>query len=1100
MAVISLLVSSASTQNDACQIGPYFNIYVNVAPGQCDGCTSGGLTCWPCINTTDQFYLDAGLTQLVPDGYYSNEQATNSYATWYVVGGFPQPGGYTGCGVQPTPTPTPSVTPVNPTPTVTPTVTTTPSTTPNPVTPTPTPSTTPREVNFKTLATDFQTLANFHKQLNSFGLGDIDQLTYWTEQRLKETNEHYNSPYYPLLYVVPSKVENDLQYKVWEFNTTVSDIVEDSLQNNEDTLSDTLQILQDIISQFRLSVSNVLGNYYDKYYVDDDVVCTPFLGEEDDNLNGWNGLLRIKTMTALDRCAAAFREWTGSSITHPDGINLKTFTDDFRILADYHKQIQSFGFGKMDEFTYWNEMRLKEYNTHYNSPYYPYFFVVPQDVIQKFGFMEYKFSFIVSDIIQRDLANQVDVLSDTLQIMDDILGQFRLSVYESLGNFNELYYLNTPITCTPFLEKYDDLLGGWVAEVTIGVKTPLDRCDAPFEPWTSPTPTQTPTMTPSASVTPTTTTTPTMTPTTTETPTQTPTQTPTPTCPVTTQYLEVDLQSNAKFKLILWNQPDFTSPATANCNYIISGAAYGSFGTVYYGQETIDAGQHQHSFDLAPVFQPGEDVVAFDVFSYTLSGCPCPVNLILPVGPTPTPSPTSTATPTPTNTMTPTNTETPTQTPTMTPTNTETPTNTPTPTNTETPTPTQTPTSTAAGATPTPTTTETPTPTPSATPGPIFFSGQGFNGAVNTIGKIPNSNQLYIGGNYTQYPSGTTRNRLVRVNQDGTPDNTFQIGTGFNQSVTIVVVDPTTEKVYVGGQFTNYSGVAANKLVRLNTDGTRDTTFDIGTGFGGTGTGFIYDIAIQPDGKVVCVGSFTGFTGTSVGKIVRLNTDGSRDTSFQITSGFTGPTTSFNAVNVIIDSDNKILVGGQMTGFSSTSIGRFVRLNSDGTLDTAFQANAGTGFDSFAYGGIHQLSNGQYIVCGDFTGYNGVVINRGITRINNDGTRDTTWSGATVSNAILSSAMDSQQNIYVYGSFTNFGGVTSQNFLGKFTSGGTRDLTYTFSPGYNVLPASIGSSFIKVENSGSIMSVGAFTAFSGQTGINRILRQRPTGGSLRNFT
>jgi hypothetical protein len=393
--------------------------------------------------------------------------------------------------------------------------------------PTPTPSPTPKEVNFKTLATDFETLANLHKQLNSFGLGDIDQLTYWTQSRLKEENTEYQSPYYPLLYIVPSKVENDLQYKVWEFNTTVSDIVEDSLQNDEDTLSDTLQILQDVISQFRLSTTNVLGNYYDKYYVDDEVVCTPFLGEQDDDLNGWNGLLRIKTMTSLDRCAAAFNEWTGASITHPNGINLKTFTDDFRILSDYHKQIQSYGFGKMDEFTYWNEMRLKEDNTSFNSPYYPYFYVIPNDVIQKFGFMEYKFTFIVSDIIQRSLENQVDVLSDTLQIMDDILGQFRLSVTNSLGNFNELYYLNTPIVCTPFLEKYDDLLGGWVAEITIEVKTPLDRCDAPFNSFVSPTPSPTPTNTPGL-VTPTQTPSPTQTPTNTATPSQTPTNTPTP--------------------------------------------------------------------------------------------------------------------------------------------------------------------------------------------------------------------------------------------------------------------------------------------------------------------------------------------------------------------------------------------------------------------------------------------------------------------------------------------------------------------------------------------------------------------------------------------
>jgi hypothetical protein len=431
-----------------------------------------------------------------------------------------------------TPTVTPSVTPTNTqTPSVTPTNTQTPSVTPTTPPPSPTPSSTPKEFNFKTIATDFQILANFHKQLNSFGLGDIDQLTYWTQSRLKEDNTTYNSPYYPLLYVVPSKVMNDLQYKVWEFNTTVSDIVEDSLQNNEDTLSDTLQILQDVISQFRWSTSNVLGNYYDKYWVDDEVLCTPFMGEQDDNLNGWNGLLKIKTMTALDRCAAAFNTWTGASITHPDGINFKTFTDDFRVLADYHKQIQSFGVGKMDEFTYWNEMRLKEYNEHFNSPYYPYFYVIPNDVTQNFGFMEYKFTFIVSDIIQRDLANQVDVLSDTLQIMDDILGQFRLSVTDSLGNFNELYYLDTPITCVPFLEKYDDLLGGWVADVMIKVMTPLDRCDAAFNSWLTPTPTATPTNTPSNTPTGTPGATPTNTPTNTETstPTPTPTNTETPT-------------------------------------------------------------------------------------------------------------------------------------------------------------------------------------------------------------------------------------------------------------------------------------------------------------------------------------------------------------------------------------------------------------------------------------------------------------------------------------------------------------------------------------------------------------------------------------------
>ena len=1046
MSVISFLVSSASTQNDACEIGPYFLVYADdsFSPNQCDGCTGAGLTCWACLSTSQQVFSNSGMTIPVGSGYYMNEMAPGNYATWSIIGGFPEGGGFTGCGVQPTPTPTPSETPVFPTPTVTPTNTGTPTQTPTNPAPSPTPSSTPKEVNFKTIAVDFQNLANFHKQLNSFGLGDIDQLSYWTQSRLKEDNTTSNSPYYPLLYIVPSKVENDLQYKVWEFNTTVSDIVEDNIQNNEDTLSDTLQILQDVVSQFRLSVSNVFGNYYDKYWVDDDVLCTPFLGEQDDNLNGWNGLLKIKTMTALDRCAAAFNTWTGSPIQHPDGINLKTFTDDFRVLADYHKQIQSFGFGKMDEFTYWNEMRLKEYNEHFNSPYYPYFFVVPQDVTQKFGFMEYKFTFIISDIIQRDLENQVDVLSDTLQIMDDILGQFRLSVTESLGNFNNLYYLNTPITCTPFLEKYDDLLGGWVAEVMIEVEIPLNRCDAPFEPWTSPTPTATPTGTPAAptpSVTSTNTSTPT--PTVTGTATQTPTPTETLTATPTPTNTETPT-------------PTVTGTATQTPT-------------------------------------PTETLTATPTETPTMT----PTNTQTQ---TPTNTETPTSTPTETPTMTPTNTET--STPTVTPTNTETTTPTMTPTNTETPTQTptvtqtSTPTSTPAGGTPTPTTTETPTPTPSATPGPVYFSGQGFNQQVQAISTVYGTNKLYIGGAFTQYPSGSTLNRIVRVNQDGTRDTGFQIGTGFSSTVNVIKEDTSTGNIYVGGLFTNYSGVGVNRIVRLKSDGFIDTTFNIGTGFINAS---VNDIAIQSDGKIVVVGGFSGYNGTTVGKIIRINSDGTRDTGFQNTSGFTGAAGVNNPQNVIVDQNGKIVVAGQMTGFSTTTIGRFIRLNSDGTMDTAFQANAGTGFNSFAYGGVNQQSTGKYIVCGDYTQYNGTNINRGITRINDDGTRDTTWSGTTVNNFILSSRIDSQDNVYVMGGFTSFGGVSTRNFLGKFTSGGTIDTTFVYAPGLNAQPTIPGVPIL-VENSGSIMFGGGFTSYSGQTGINRILRTDPTAKSLRSFT
>jgi len=234
------------------------------------------------------------------------------------------------------------------------------------------------------------------------------------------------------------------------------------------------------------------------------------------------------------------------------GLNLKNIVADFQLLADRHKQINSFGFGDTDEFTYQVDRRDKEVNPSDQAPYYPYFYVVPSNVIQEFNFMTYEFQLIVSDIMKRDMDNMTDILSDTLQIMNDIISMFRLSYTEANGNYNEFYYVDEAVTLIPFIERYEDLLCGYSATLRIKTRTPLDRCvaafnDFPADPCVSPTPTNTPsptstevivssptptptnTETPTQTPTPTNTETPTQTPTNTETPTQTPTNTSTPT-------------------------------------------------------------------------------------------------------------------------------------------------------------------------------------------------------------------------------------------------------------------------------------------------------------------------------------------------------------------------------------------------------------------------------------------------------------------------------------------------------------------------------------------------------------------------------------------
>lgn len=106
--VLSFLVSSGSTQEVACGIGPYFYVYAEDL-GNCAGCLPS--TCWACLTTSQQVYSDPLLTIPVGTGYYMNEtQSGGPFQTWYIVGGFPQGAGFTSCPFGPTPSPTATIT------------------------------------------------------------------------------------------------------------------------------------------------------------------------------------------------------------------------------------------------------------------------------------------------------------------------------------------------------------------------------------------------------------------------------------------------------------------------------------------------------------------------------------------------------------------------------------------------------------------------------------------------------------------------------------------------------------------------------------------------------------------------------------------------------------------------------------------------------------------------------------------------------------------------------------------------------------------------------------------------------------------------------
>jgi len=167
---------------------------------------------------------------------------------------------------------------------------------------------------------------------------------------------------------------------------------------------------------------------------------------------------------------------------------------------------------------------------------------------------------------------------------------------------------------------------------------------------------------------------------------------------------------------------------------------------------------------------------------------------------------------------------------------------------------------------------------------------------------------VLLGGNFTTI-AGVSRNRIARLNSDGSLDTGFNPGTGANNNVWALAVQ-FDGKVLVGGEFTTMDGVSRNRIVRLNSDGSLDTGFNPGTG----ANGIVLALAQQPNGKVLIGGAFTTIAGVSRNYIARLNADGSLDTTFESSSG---PNLQVNTM--ALQSDGKVLVSRRSTACRGTA-------------------------------------------------------------------------------------------------------------------------------------------------------------------------------------
>jgi uncharacterized delta-60 repeat protein len=391
------------------------------------------------------------------------------------------------------------------------------------------------------------------------------------------------------------------------------------------------------------------------------------------------------------------------------------------------------------------------------------------------------------------------------------------------------------------------------------------------------------------------------------------------------------------------------------------------------------------------------------------------------------------------------------------------------------------------------------------------------NGTVNSIAVQADGKILVGGGFTTLQPTGavnaTTRNRIARVNADGTLDGTlvtdFNPNANGNLNAIAVQADG---KILAGGQFSMLTpnggaAVTRNHIARLNPGGTLDQTLNLNL----DSAGFVYAIALQPDGKILIGGAFTSVLGVPRSRLARLSTDGTLDTAFD-------PNVNGDVRSIAVQADGKILVGGFFStlspnGGATVTRHSIARLNSDGTLDgtlvTDFNPNANGGLNAIAV-----QADGKILLGGDFTtlqpngAVNATTRNR-IARVNQDGTLDTVFD-PNANNAVNSIVAQADGKILVGGDFQppdNFDppfpsptpGIGGQYYSGIARLDATTGAADSFNPNpdyfdHFVYPVSS----IAVQADGNILVGGSFSFFGGE-GRNDIARLNPITGAADSF-
>lgn len=340
------------------------------------------------------------------------------------------------------------------------------------------------------------------------------------------------------------------------------------------------------------------------------------------------------------------------------------------------------------------------------------------------------------------------------------------------------------------------------------------------------------------------------------------------------------------------------------------------------------------------------------------------------------------------------------------------------------------------------------------------FNANGANSIVNQVLPLSSGNLLMV-GSFTDYASfASTKqpiNRIVMTSSNGAYINTLASKDGANGALTSILQLPSGQFM-VGGSFNAFNKrKGLNSLVRLNSNGSIDTTivelvnitplqpqnsYDTVSKFNGGVSGAISKVYLF-NNQLILQGRFNNYAEffyerstrdrknvgyTKVNNLMRMSLDGKMDSTYNFNYAAGTPIDAGNGeVSAsVMQPDGKLILVGGFTKYQNINANHIVRIDNNGLVDASFTASAtGGSINSIRF----NATTGKYMLAGTFTEFNGIATN-GLVRMNADGSIDPTFTSLKFDGG--KPAFATQLNngkILVSGTFNRYNTIVRQGFM-----------------------------------------------------------------------